>query len=111
MIRPYSDIGAGMPFGAALAHNDIAASHGFAAEFLDAKPPARGIAAVPGRTACFFMCHRSGSISLRESCAARASSHQKIFGLSRSGNACFVQPGLAVPAEGVAPPARSPVLR
>jgi hypothetical protein len=46
MILPNADIVAGMPLGAALAHEDIAGGTGLAAVKLHAKPAARRIAAV-----------------------------------------------------------------
>jgi len=48
MVCPHSDICARVPFGAALAHYNIAANHAFAAKFLDAEAAALGIAAVAG---------------------------------------------------------------
>src|SRR6056297_2759148 len=45
------------PLGAALSHDDVARHHALTAEFLDAKPPARAVAAIAGATTCFFMCH------------------------------------------------------
>ncbi len=37
MVLAHADIGAGMPFGAALTHDDVARNHGFRAELLDAE--------------------------------------------------------------------------
>src|ERR1700687_297217 len=66
VILADSDIAAGMPFGAALACKDIAGEHDLAAGRLQAEPPARAIAAVPGRSACFLMRHEC-SLELRYS--------------------------------------------
>src|SRR5664280_782228 len=57
VILAETDIAAGMPFGAALARQDIAGEHDLAAGRLQAEPPARRVAAVSGRSACLFMCH------------------------------------------------------
>ncbi len=48
MVGADADIGAWMPGRAALAHNDVAGDDSFAAEFLDAKTPSLGVAAVAG---------------------------------------------------------------
>src|SRR5205085_9438649 len=59
-----ADITAGMPFGAALARKDIASEHDLAAGRLQAEPPARRVAAVSRRSACFLVRHRFLSNSL-----------------------------------------------
>src|SRR3954471_24465756 len=64
VIPADADIGARIIFGAALAHDDVAADDILAAELLHAKAPARGVAAVAGGTACFLMCHVSYSAFL-----------------------------------------------
>ena len=47
VILADADVMAGMPFGPALACENVAGSDALAAEQLDAKPPARRVAAVP----------------------------------------------------------------
>src|SRR5882757_7115819 len=59
VIRAHADIATGMPRGTALTNEDVAGNRGLAARLLQAKATARGVAAVAGRTACFFMCHRT----------------------------------------------------
>src|SRR3972149_2874598 len=46
-----------MPFGAALADNDVARKHALAARLLDPEPPPDRVAAVAGGAACFLLCH------------------------------------------------------
>jgi hypothetical protein len=46
-----------MEFGAALAHEDLAAIDGLAAETLHAKALTRRVATVARATACFFVSH------------------------------------------------------
>jgi hypothetical protein len=46
MVLAHADITAGVPYGSALTANNVAGDHGFAAERLDAKTAARGVAAV-----------------------------------------------------------------
>ena len=58
VILATTDITAGVPFGAALARKDVAGEHDFAASRLQAEPPARRVAAVTRRSACFLMRHR-----------------------------------------------------
>src|SRR5262245_4352261 len=48
VVLGQADIGAGMPFGAALPRNDVAGEHLLAAENLQAEPLAIGVAAVAG---------------------------------------------------------------
>src|SRR5262245_43322925 len=48
VVLGQADIGAGMPFGAALPRNDVAGEHLLAAENLQAEPLAVGVAAVAG---------------------------------------------------------------
>src|SRR3712207_4478904 len=57
VVFAHADIGAGMPFRAALTNNDVASNHLLIAELLDAKTTAFGVATVARRTACFFMSH------------------------------------------------------
>src|SRR5262249_26799 len=64
MVDAHTHTRAGMPFGAALANNDVAGEHSFAAELLDAETTASGIATVLGRAACFLVCHSSSSLFL-----------------------------------------------
>jgi hypothetical protein len=47
-LDAHTDAGAGMPFGAALADDDVARNHSFAAELLDAKASASGVTTVAG---------------------------------------------------------------
>src|SRR5688572_4466755 len=67
MVPADADAVAGIIFGAALAHDDVAGEDILAAELLHAEPLALGVAAVAGRTACFLVCHDEtlASISLR----------------------------------------------
>src|ERR1700677_1726832 len=65
MVLAHADIGAGMPLGAALAHDDVPPEDGLAAEFLPAEPPAFRVAPVAGGPACLFMRHLSGSDLIR----------------------------------------------
>jgi hypothetical protein len=46
-----------VPFGAALAHDNIAGHAGFAAKQLYAEALTAGVAPVARRSACFFVCH------------------------------------------------------
>src|SRR6478752_3949790 len=48
VIRAHADIGAGMPLGSALAYDDIAGKHGFAAKRLHAKAFTRRVTSVAG---------------------------------------------------------------
>src|SRR5438045_8021882 len=57
VILADADVVARVPFGAALAHDDVAGAHGLAAELLHTKALALTVAAVAGRAACFLMCH------------------------------------------------------
>src|ERR1044072_661736 len=59
MILADADSGARTIFGAALAHDDVAADDALAAELLHAEALRLGIAAVTRRAACFLMCHGS----------------------------------------------------
>ena len=54
-----ADIAASMPFGAALARDNIAGHDFFAAENLDSQALAAGITAVARGSACFLVSHRS----------------------------------------------------
>ena len=64
VILAGTDIAAGVPFGAALARNDIAGEHDLAAVRLQAEPLARRVAAVSLRSACFLVRHRDLSNSV-----------------------------------------------
>src|SRR5690606_22619363 len=55
----HADIGAGMPLGAALAHEDVAGENLLAAELLHAEALGLRIAPVARRTASLLVCHRS----------------------------------------------------
>src|SRR5881394_1546133 len=57
MVLAHADAFAGIELGAALAHDHIAARHGFAAEQLDAQHFGIGIATVARGTAGFLMRH------------------------------------------------------
>src|SRR4051812_10212889 len=57
VVTAEADIGAGIPLGAALTHQDVAGNDGLAAELLDAEAAAFGIATVAGRATCFLVCH------------------------------------------------------
>src|SRR6266705_1172487 len=57
VILAHPDIAAGMPLGAALAHENIAGDGALAAEQLHAKSPARRVAAVARRSACLLVSH------------------------------------------------------
>ena len=46
VVAPLADVAAGVPFGAALADQDVSREHDFAAEFFDAKPLGARVAAV-----------------------------------------------------------------
>src|SRR5260221_8633668 len=61
VVPPEPDVRPGEDHGAALAHEDAAGAHGFAAELLDAEPLGIRIAAVLGRGLAFFVSH--GSLS------------------------------------------------
>src|SRR4029453_2840444 len=52
-----ADIGAGVPLGAALTHEDVAGEHLLATELLHAEAPSCGIATVARGTASLLMCH------------------------------------------------------
>src|SRR5690606_13978984 len=64
MVDADTDARARMPFGAALADDDVARNYGFAAELLDAEASASRIATVAGGTACFLVCHGASSLFL-----------------------------------------------
>src|SRR5690606_4399799 len=70
MVAPEPDAGAGAPFGAALADEDVAGENALATELLYAETLAGGIAAVARRAACFLMGHRGISYSLSSVFAA-----------------------------------------
>ena len=55
------DIAARVPFGAALASDDVTGQHLFAAENLQPEALSRGIAAVARGSACFLVCLLSAS--------------------------------------------------
>src|SRR5438067_10954520 len=57
MILANADVVAGVPLGAALAHDDVAGARSLAAEQLHAEALALTVAAVAGRAGCFLMCH------------------------------------------------------
>src|SRR5665213_443635 len=57
VIAAQSDIGAGMPFGAALADQDVPSDNALAARLLDPEAASFSVASVAGRSACFFVCH------------------------------------------------------
>src|SRR5262249_45254922 len=57
VIAAHADALARMKLRAALAHDDVARHDDLAAKFLDAQPPARAIAAIARRAACFLMSH------------------------------------------------------
>src|SRR5262245_62125221 len=57
MVLTHAYAFAGPEFGAALAHDDIAARNGFAAEQLHAQHLGIAVATVTRRTACFLVCH------------------------------------------------------
>ena len=57
VILAQADIAAGMPFGAALARQDVAGDHVLAAENLDSQALAVGVAAVARGAACFLVSH------------------------------------------------------
>src|ERR1700722_5978113 len=57
VVLAEADIAARMPLGAALARQDVAGYHAFAAEGLDPEALAVGIAAVARGAACFLMSH------------------------------------------------------
>src|SRR5215472_18415552 len=57
MIFTHADVTTGMPFGAALARNDVPGQHLFAAENLQPEALSSRIAAVTRRSACFLVCH------------------------------------------------------
>src|ERR1700742_1741508 len=57
MVLAHAYAFAGMEFGAALAHDHIAAGHGFTAEQLDAQHFGIAVATIARRTACFLVCH------------------------------------------------------
>src|SRR5690348_15087516 len=59
MVIAHADAVARVPFGAALADDDVAGNHALAAGLLDAEAPARWIAAVARGTTGFLMCHGS----------------------------------------------------
>jgi hypothetical protein len=55
VVRPHADIASGIPFGAALADDDVAGQHVLAAELLDAEALALRVAAVARRAADLFV--------------------------------------------------------
>src|SRR6185312_5945147 len=57
VILAHADITAGMPGGTALTGDDVAGKTNLAAGLLQAEATAVGVAAVPGRSACFFVSH------------------------------------------------------
>src|SRR5580658_1838986 len=59
MVAADTHIAAGMPLGAALARNNLAGGHFFAAKNLNSEPLTGGIAAVARGAACFLVSHRS----------------------------------------------------
>src|SRR5689334_16262308 len=75
VILAHADILTGMPSGAALTRENVAGNGGLAAEHLHAKALARGVAAVPGRSACFLVSHSAvlNSFSLYRDSAAESS--------------------------------------
>src|SRR5262245_43559866 len=60
-----ADVFAGVPFGAALANDDVAGKNALAARLLDAKAPSGRIAAVARGAACFLVCHLGLPLFLR----------------------------------------------
>src|SRR5262249_10963681 len=63
-------IASGMPFGAALAGNDVAGQHRFAAENLQSKALPGRVTAVTRGSACFLMCHYSApNLASKLTCA------------------------------------------
>src|SRR5690242_1043698 len=68
MVLAETDVVARLPLGAALANDDVARDHALTAKFLDAQPPARGIAAVAGGTTCLLVCHRCLLLPLGVGC-------------------------------------------
>src|SRR6185437_14465231 len=71
VVAAEADIGAGVPFGAALADEDVASEHGFAAELFDAEAPAFRVAPVAGLAAGFLVCQ--GRLLLRgRGCGGRS---------------------------------------
>src|SRR5687768_17067064 len=73
VVAAEADVVAGAPLGAALADDDVARDDELAAEFFHAEAFSGGIAAVPGRAACFLMSHfgSPGAKSIRGRPAAR----------------------------------------
>src|SRR5690242_4546687 len=65
VILADADIGAGVEFGAALTHEDVARNGDFATELLHAKTTTGRITTVARRTACLLMCHCLNSSGLR----------------------------------------------
>src|SRR5690606_23921184 len=59
MVFAHADIGAGVPLGPALTHDDVAGEHGLATELLHAKALGFGIATVTRRTTSFLVCHNA----------------------------------------------------
>src|SRR5579885_147681 len=57
VVLAHAGVEAGMETGAALAHDDAAGRHEFAAEALDAQPLGLRVAAVAGAASSLFMCH------------------------------------------------------
>ena len=57
MVLAHADIGAGMNFGTALAHQDVAGKNALAAEPLHAETAPIRIAAITRRAACLLVSH------------------------------------------------------
>ncbi len=57
VIVPHADVPAGMPFGSALACEDIPGENSLAAELFNASPLCIGIASVACGPLSFLMCH------------------------------------------------------
>src|SRR5437667_1534482 len=72
VIAADADVGAGMKLGATLADDDRAGRNGLATEHLHAEHLRLGVAAVPGGTAAFFLCHGSGLLECGSSGVHRA---------------------------------------
>src|ERR1700742_2470320 len=63
MVLAHADAFARIEFGAALAHDHVAAFDLFAAEQFDAQALAGRVTTVARRTACFFVCHTTKSLN------------------------------------------------
>jgi hypothetical protein len=61
VIPADADAHARVPLGAALAHEDVAGDDALTAEPLNAEVLGMGVAAVPGRAACLFVCYPRSS--------------------------------------------------